>query len=90
MAKGYLPISLITKLKLQESLTLVEETLTKTNPDYEIVIKRLHLYYDMKLVTSALTGKKFNPSVPNICATVYTTTINFISTKSIKKVLYVP
>ena len=25
--------------------------LTKTNPDYDIVIKRLHLYYDMKLVT---------------------------------------
>ena len=25
--------------------------LTKTNPDYDTVIKRLHLYYDMKLVT---------------------------------------
>ena len=25
--------------------------LTKTNPDHDIVIKRLHLYYDMKLVT---------------------------------------
>ena len=25
--------------------------LTKTNPDYDIVIKRLHPYYDMKLVT---------------------------------------
>ena len=25
--------------------------LTKTNPDYDIVIKRLHLYYNMKLVT---------------------------------------
>ena len=23
----------------------------KTNPDYDKVIKRLHLYYDMKLVT---------------------------------------
>ena len=23
----------------------------KTNPDYDIVIKRLHLYYDMKLVS---------------------------------------
>ena len=26
-------------------------TLTKSNPDYDIVIKRLHLYYNMKLVT---------------------------------------
>ena len=25
--------------------------LTKTNPDYDIVIKRLHLYYNSKLVT---------------------------------------
>ena len=37
--------------KLQETLNSVKETLTKSNPDYDIVIKRLHLYYDMKLVT---------------------------------------
>ena len=37
--------------KLQEILNSVKETLTKSNPDYDIVIKRLHLYYDMKLVT---------------------------------------
>ena len=30
---------------------MVKETLMKSNPDYDIVIKRLHLYYDMKLVT---------------------------------------
>ena len=40
LAKGYLPISLITPLKLQEILTSVKEMLTKTNPDYDIVIKR--------------------------------------------------
>ena len=51
LTKGYLPISLITPLKLQEILNLVKETLIKTNPDYDIVIKRLHLYYNMKLVT---------------------------------------
>ena len=51
LAKGYLPISLVTPLKLQEILDLVKETLIKTNPDYNIMIKRLHLYYDMKLVT---------------------------------------
>ena len=51
LAKGYLPILLITPLKLQEILNSIKEMLTKTNPNYVIVIKRLHLYYDMKLVT---------------------------------------
>ena len=37
--------------RLQEILNSVKETLTKNNPDYDIVIKRLHLHYDMKLVT---------------------------------------
>ena len=51
LAKGYLPISLIMPYKLQEILNSVKETLTKSNPDYDIIIKRLHLYYDMKLIT---------------------------------------
>ena len=51
LVKGYLPISLITLYKLQEIINSVKETLIKSNPDYDIVIKRLHLYYDMKLVT---------------------------------------
>ena len=44
LAKGYLPISLITPLKLQEIIDSIKETLIKTNPGYDIVIKRLHLY----------------------------------------------
>ena len=51
LAKGYLPISLITPYKLQEIIHSVKETLIKSNADYDIAIKRLHLYYDMKLVT---------------------------------------
>ena len=51
LAKGYLPISLITPLKLQEILNSIKEMLNKTNPDYDIVTRRLHLCYDMKLVT---------------------------------------
>ena len=51
LAKGCLPISLVMPYKLQEILNTVKETLTKSNPDYDIVTKRLHLYYDMKLVT---------------------------------------
>ena len=49
LAKGYLPISLITPLKLKEILNAVRNKVRKTNPDYDLVIKRL--YYDMKLVT---------------------------------------
>ena len=40
LTKGYLPISLITLYKLQEILNSVKETLIKSNPDYDIVIKR--------------------------------------------------
>ena len=58
LAKGYLPILLITPVKLQEILNSVKETLTKTNPDYDIVIKRLHLHYDMKLVTFRIDRKR--------------------------------
>ena len=58
LAKGYLPISLITPLKLQEVIDSVKETLIKTNPDYDIVIKISHLYYDMKLVTFGIDRKR--------------------------------
>ena len=50
LAKGYLPISLITPSKLREILSDVKAAIRKTNPDYDLVIDRLHLYYDMKLV----------------------------------------
>ena len=51
LAKGFLPISLITPLKLKEILDAVKNTIRKINLDYDIVIRRLHLYYDVKLVT---------------------------------------
>ena len=57
MAKGYLLILLITALKLQEILNLVKDILTKTYPDY-IAIKRLHLYYDIKLVIFRIDRKR--------------------------------
>ena len=53
-----MPISLVTPLKLKQILDSVKETLIKTNPDYNIVIKRLHLYYDMKLVTFRIDRKR--------------------------------
>ena len=57
LAKGYLPILLITPVKLKEILNEVKTT-RKTNPDYDIVIKRFHLYYDMKLFTFGIVRDK--------------------------------
>ena len=51
LAKGYLPTTLITPSKLQEILAEVTKSLQQTNPDYALVLNRLHLYYDMQLVT---------------------------------------
>ena len=51
LAKGYLPNTFITPAKLQEILIEVKKTLQITNPDYDFVIYRLHLYYDMPLIT---------------------------------------
>ena len=51
LVKGYLPTTLITPSKLQEILAEVTKSLQQTNPDYVLVLDRLHLYYDMQLVT---------------------------------------
>ena len=51
LAKGYLPNTLIKLKKLQEMLSEVKRSLDITNPDYNLVLDRLHFYYDMQLVT---------------------------------------
>ena len=51
LAIGYLPNTLITPVKLKEILNEVKISLQVTNPDYDLVTSRLHLYYDMQLVT---------------------------------------
>ena len=58
MAKGYLPISLITPLQLKEILSKVKMAIRRTNPDYNLVIDRLHLYYDMNLVTFGIDEER--------------------------------
>ena len=58
MAKGYLPISLITPSKLREILNDVKTSIRKTNPDYDLVTDRLQLYYDMQLVTFGIDKNK--------------------------------
>ena len=65
LAKGYLPISLITPLKLKKILNEVRIAVWKTNQDYDLVIKRLHLYYHMKLVTFGIhTDKNLIEQLP--------------------------
>ena len=51
LAKGYLPSTFIPPSRLQYILAEVKRSLQQTNPDYTLVFERLHLYYDMPLVT---------------------------------------
>ena len=56
--KGYLPISLLPPMKLKKSYKSPKKAIQISNPDYDIVIKTLHLYYDMKLVTFGINEEK--------------------------------
>ena len=58
LSKGYLPITLITPSKLETILEQVQVAIAKTNQDYELVLNRLYLYYDMKLVTFGIDYQK--------------------------------
>ena len=51
LSKGYLPTTLIPPNELQDILTEVEKSLHQTNPDYTLVFDKLHMYYDIPLVT---------------------------------------
>ena len=58
LSKGYLPITLITPSKLAAILQQVQLAITKSNQDYEIVLNRLYLYYNMKLVMFGIDYQK--------------------------------
>ena len=62
LAKGNLLNTMINPGKLHKSLTEVKKSLHVTNPDYNLVIDRLHLYYDMQLVTLGI-DKDMNPVI---------------------------
>ena len=59
LAKGYLPTTLLTPRKLQGILAEVKKSLQHINPDYTLVVDRLHFYYDMQLATFG-TDKDMN------------------------------
>ena len=56
LVKVYLPNTLITPKKLQEIPTEVKRSLHITNPDYTLVLDRVHLYYDMQCVTFSINS----------------------------------
>ena len=58
LSKGYLPISLIPPSKLETILQQVKAALAKTNKNYDLVLNRLYLYYDMKLVMFGIDNDK--------------------------------
>ena len=58
LSKGYLPITLITASKLEAILKQVQIAIAKTNQDYELVLNRLYLYYNVKLVMFGIDNQK--------------------------------
>ena len=58
LSKGYVPITLISPSKLEAILQQVQLAITKSNQDYEIVLNRLYLYYDMKLFMFGIDYQK--------------------------------
>ena len=58
LSKGYLPISLLPLSKLEKILKEVRIAITKSNKDYDLVVTRLYLYYDMKLVTFGIDNQR--------------------------------
>ena len=81
LAKGYLSNTLIKPNELQEILTEVKNLLHIFNPDYSLVLDRLHLYYDMQLITFSI-DKDMNLVIqfPVFYPTIYSETFSFIST----------
>ena len=45
-------------MKLLEILDKVKKAIQISSQDYDVVIKRLHFYYDMKLVTFSINEER--------------------------------
>ena len=58
LSKGYIPITLLSSSKLNTILQKVREIVQKDNKNYDLLIKRLYLYYDMKLVMFGIDDKR--------------------------------
>ena len=82
LEKGYLPISLITPSKLKDIPNNVKNAIRKTNPDYDLVIDRPHLYYNMQLVTFDINKDKSYNEISHIYPTLHTTATDIISDRN--------
>ena len=58
LSKGYLPISLLPPSKLEKILKEVRIAIIKSNKDYDLVLTRHYLYYDIKLVTFGIDNQR--------------------------------
>ena len=58
LSKGYLPLYLLPPPKLEKNLNEVRKVITKSYKDYDLVLTRLYLYYNMKLVTFGIDNKR--------------------------------
>ena len=58
LSKGYLLIHLLPPSRLQSILTVVRKVITKSNKDYDLVLTRLYLYYNMKLGTFGIDKER--------------------------------
>ena len=58
LSRGYLPIYLLPPSKLERILSEVRIAIAKSNKDYDLVLTRLYLYYDMKLVMFGIDNQR--------------------------------
>ena len=58
LSEGYQPISLLPPSKLEKILKEVRVAIVKSNYDYNLVLTRLYLYYDMKLVMFGIDNQR--------------------------------
>ena len=80
LSKGYLPISLLAPSKLEKILSEVRIAIAKSNKDYDLVLARHYLYYDMKLVTFGIDKpKESDSSFPSFGSAIYPEKIGYVS-----------
>ena len=83
LMNSYLPTTLITPSKLQGILAEVKKSLQCTDPDYTLVLERLHLYYNMQLVTFGI-NRDMNLVIqfPVFIQTIYSEAFDSISIRN--------
>ena len=78
LSKGYLPISLLPPSKLEKILKEVRIAIAKSNKDYDLVLTRLYLYYDISDIWNR-QPKEFDCTIPCICATLHPEKTDYVS-----------